>query len=1183
MWSRCLLVGLSLLLVSLLLEACGGVGCECEGWNDVEVSWWDPTTCQSNLWAGNCGDSLSLTVYQEDDICINSSINCIGSDEQSYSWVVTGPQSYEQDGNDLPFCFEPPQDGNYLLELNGFCDGVVCPPCALNMTVNRSLPQCESEELKVCDCDSFNATKPDTPMNAPSDALLNWIAAHYYYSGTKACDEDVIDRYWAHTFTDLCKPCCHIVGASLEITIHHQDDTDGLAVGFISSPNDSWEVGGQLEWTDWPSDWPGGGIPLGEEGTITLDLSNVYLGNNTTTNLLSTIETNCFLDVAVQDDSTVDCARLSITYIAVAPDNPIVNYQFPTPEIETVIIPTGEDEQFETFDRIQMAGLYNYGEPGEPVLPYKTARILIPQNHTLVSVEVTGEKIKLPGQYLIEPGQVQIPTSSDNSTYTPPNPDIYQSENPFPASPYQVIAVQDFRGYKILLVGLIPVEYIPVDRELSYFGSMNVSVETAPIEEPNPLYRGTVVDEERVRVMVDNPELLKTYLPIDWPTPLALDPGDYDMVIITDSTLTPTFQEYANWRTNNRGISTIVYDIDTILTNYSGDDAAEKMRNFIIDAYTTWGIEYVLLGGDVEIIPYRLLYSKYDNGQHIYIGNIPADIYYAGLGGTWDNDNDHIYGEMNSADGTDEADLLADVYVGRAPVNDVTEAQNFCYKIRSYEESNLGTYRCDWLFFATKLSDTVKGGDYKDNTEDQKLGSSHGFDITTVYQSQGGTGAEVIDALNDGQRIGNSAGHGNHISFGMIDCADVDALTNTEYCLIYAWNCLTNKFEENDAISEYFLYTAHGAFAYIGNSRYGWWAWVDLGTYGIYYGASHNFELEFYDALLVKEIPRVGPALQDSKEAWSAYPEPYRWSYYSLNLMGDPSTLLRIKNDLWIKTSDNDDGSTPAPWPQWTSPDIRVDAPPYGSGFPSVLENAEYGSVNRIYVRVRNLGCEDADDVTVKLYWADPAGGIPWPSDWHYIGSDVISSIPTGCEEILYINWAPTGTAIGHRCLLATVETTGDPISIHNHKWDNNVAQRNVFIAELKSSYETEFVLNPPTLQGQRDLKITLLHAPEGATATLQIPDTVQIGEVEGASSISEPLSRWTMSCLPPPEGHVISVSGGANATAVVSDFVCDKKEVVNLGIKVPWDADTEDEFTVRITEELDGEIIGGVDYIARY
>ena len=39
-----------------------------------------------------------------------------------------------------------------------------------------------------------------------------------------------------------------------------------------------------------------------------------------------------------------------------------------------------------------------------------------------------------------------------------------------------------------------------------------------------------------------------------------------------------------------------------------GQDNPEKIRNFIIQEYQGSGVEYVMLGGDVEVVPYRGFY-----------------------------------------------------------------------------------------------------------------------------------------------------------------------------------------------------------------------------------------------------------------------------------------------------------------------------------------------------------------------------------------------------------------------------------------------------------------------------------------------------------------------------------------------------------------------------------------------
>jgi len=864
----------------------------------------------------------------------------------------------------------------------------------------------------------------------------------------------------------------------------------------------------------------------------------------------------------------------------------VVNYKIQPPKVEKIKIATDEKgEKTAAFDRIRIEDAYNYGEPGEPFLPRKTARILLPPGYEVKSIKVeTGQEIQVKGEVFIEPAQEPIPASQKKFKYSEPNPKIYQSGRSLPESIFFKPRYQGFRGFNIVFIEFTPLKYLPDKQALFYYESLKFILEIAPKKETKGTsdLRKKDLDFEKVKTMIDNPDGIEYYKNIEQmntPTPTTLPAGDWDMLIVTNSQLKPTFNSYALWRTHMRGIRTIVYDIAWVLANYQGYDSAEKLRNFIIDAYATWGIDYVLLGGDVEIIPYRKLYSQ------VYNEYIPSDLYFAGLDGTWDNNNNHIYGEGVGTPG-DEADLFAEVYVGRAPVNTAPEANNFCNKIRNYEQSNLSTYRCDWLFFATNLSSITFGGSYKDDTQTKELPPSLNLNITKVYENLGGNRNQVINALNAGQRVGNSCGHGNTNSFGMINSTDVDNLTNTEYSLIYTWACWTNAFDQVDAIGEHFLYTPHGAFGFIGNSRYGWYY-----NNGDASGPSHDFDLKFYHALIAEETPRLGKAFQNSKEVFNGSASwVYRWITYALNLMGDPSTLLRLKSDIWIKTNNLDNGSIPCPGFPYTSPDIAVDSPADGSWqTPSpfiIHENPQALHKNRIYVRVRNIGCADAYNVTVKVYWADPSLSIPWPAGWNLIGSSAVTSVPHGGEITApYIEWTPSASTPNHPCLFATVECPSDPISVYKPKYDNNVAQKNVniiplppFVMELKPLTK-EFFLNPPTEKGKRTLTIRVKDVPQKLNIKLLIPPGIK-AEITADNNLFKLIKRKTG--MLQVEVDSTTIIRNKNILTLVRGFQCDKKEKISISFTPApgFNVKLKTQFTVSITEELNGEVIGGIDYI---
>src|SRR5258708_39188882 len=97
-----------------------------------------------------------------------------------------------------------------------------------------------------------------------------------------------------------------------------------------------------------------------------------------------------------------------------------------------------------------------------------------------------------------------------------------------------------------------------------------------------------------------------------------------------------------------------------------GADDAEGIRRFIRDAYQRWGVQYVLLGGDTELIPTRLARTIFYNGEFI-----ATDMYYSCLDGNWNADGDSTYGEgfYSSANPGTNPDRPPTGRVGPAPAN----------------------------------------------------------------------------------------------------------------------------------------------------------------------------------------------------------------------------------------------------------------------------------------------------------------------------------------------------------------------------------------------------------------------------------------------------------------------------------------------------------------------------------
>lgn len=231
--------------------------------------------------------------------------------------------------------------------------------------------------------------------------------------------------------------------------------------------------------------------------------------------------------------------------------------------------------------------------------------------------------------------------------------------------------------------------------------------------------------------------------------------ADYKYIAITNSSLAGisdpySFQALCDSKTA-RGITAGIVTTEWIYANYDGTkpaggtDNATKIRNFLIDAYDTWGTEYALLGGDKDIIPVRL----FDDSGY----DVPCDMYYGCVDPpecTFDNDGDGIYGESNDGVGGGEVDLTAEIFTGRAAVENATEVINFVRKTLVYETiddpylNQAGTMG-SWLGFGgiqeftkpfselIRLGSSLYLGHHTYGFEDASIANARTFNVEILY------------------------------------------------------------------------------------------------------------------------------------------------------------------------------------------------------------------------------------------------------------------------------------------------------------------------------------------------------------------------------------------------------------------------------------------------------------------
>ena len=566
-----------------------------------------------------------------------------------------------------------------------------------------------------------------------------------------------------------------------------------------------------------------------------------------------------------------------------------MSYAFKSPVVTKIQI------ENEVYDQLNILDASCSGNVGEPSLPTKGSYLLLPHQTKVKEIKVTGESTFLGSGFKILPQSKPIPISKIDLASRPiPNEIIYNSENEFPGRLFTKVGIYYFRGYPILVLMLHPVQYIPATGEAYYYSNMDVKVILEKDYNQNSLFRGLDRDKQQVIKKVDNPEIVDTY---------STSPGslmeEYDLLIVTTDELKSDFEPLKNVHDND-GISTVIKTLTDI-----GGSTSEDLRDYIRDAYNDWGIEYVLLGGDSNVVPEKIFWVfGLDENTTPYETYLASDLYYGCLDGPYNYDGDDKWGEPTDGEGGGDVDLVADVYVGRACVGNSAEVSNFVEKTISYLSVGEDDYLNEVVMAGEYLGDygiASWGGNYCDqlvngSSDDgyTTVGiSADEYNITKLYDrdwpGNDWPKSEIMNHINNGVYIINHLGHSSYDYNLKMSNSDVSSLTNDKYCFVYSQGCMAGGFDQGDCIAEYFTVKGmNGAFAGIWNADYGWfWSYSTDGD-------SQRFHRQFWDAVFGEDISVISKANSDSKEdnLYIIDRSCIRWVYYETNLFGDPTLSI---------------------------------------------------------------------------------------------------------------------------------------------------------------------------------------------------------------------------------------------------------------------------------------------------
>jgi len=607
---------------------------------------------------------------------------------------------------------------------------------------------------------------------------------------------------------------------------------------------------------------------------------------------------------------------------------------------------------------VDVDGFGHLTVPGKPFLPLKRYLIALPPGARAVSVELLDARpIDQPGSFRVRPASSPMPLTEPARTrrvmeelrreWQVNHDAAYESDAPYPERIAWLAGTGSLRRYAYASVAFCPFAYRPASGRLSFYDEARIAVRyeitAAALEESgaHAHRQDPGTDAKAARLFANFTEMAGRY-----------DPGlpseksrseTYDYVVVTTADLDGAVaaSDFLSWKTTLGYSMRVVLLSDDEIANQPGGDLAERIRNFLREQYATWGIEYVLLVGDYATVPMRLCWPNPD--YHVYDpsdpgivgGGTPTDYYYADLSDpdslSWDSDGDGFLGEY----GEDLPDFLAEVAVGRIPVNDSSRVVYALDKIVVFEQ-DAGPWKTSALHAGAILfyeNEDHGGGPFVDGAtclDSIERGLMNGWTITHMSEQEGLSpssfpwlaiteGRFTRKWRNETHAVVNWSGHG---------------WCNGAARTIWSWDDgdgVPEKDGSDGFYSDYFINTGssvleddHPSIVFAISCNVGFPEPYVLGNLGIDLltlpgwgssagvvsssrpaavsgdwmnspGGTESICYEF-NRYMIAEEERVGDALYDGKwhattqYGWEMY---YEWmDLYQFNLYGDPSLAL---------------------------------------------------------------------------------------------------------------------------------------------------------------------------------------------------------------------------------------------------------------------------------------------------
>lgn len=287
------------------------------------------------------------------------------------------------------------------------------------------------------------------------------------------------------------------------------------------------------------------------------------------------------------------------------------------------------------------------------------------------------------------------------------------------------------------------------------------------------------------------------------------------LLIVTPKQFVPVLEKFVKHKVEL--LDAEVKTLEDILSSSEGVDDAEKLKRFLYFEHRERDLDFVLLVGDVDVMPVRYMTLDRKQESAFNYSFYPSDLYYADLAKSdgsfedWNAQKDsyhagyfgEVRGETNKEDpiNFDQVDYQPDVAVGRWPVSAPEEVERIADKTIRYEKAVLGDRERPLKAGLVSVGGWIDSRPWMDGLA-EKLGKGWEFEKRYFSDRRRRSGTpkptneEVRGLFNGGMNLIVHAGHGQNDQWEQcLAMPDLDAFTNADSLpIVVSAGCSTANF-----------------------------------------------------------------------------------------------------------------------------------------------------------------------------------------------------------------------------------------------------------------------------------------------------------------------------------------------------------------------------------------------------